>query len=198
VTHPRSSLRARRLLAAALAAASLAACGSIDAGAAAVVGDRRISVTDVQQATRDIEQGTSQDGGLPQAQVLSWLILAPEVLKEASAHGMIVSETDAKAQLPGLADPSPEALLAAQCALSINKLGQSLGQAEFLTLWGQIIDRVEASGVSINPRYGVYTKPDVKNPGDGSSLFTLAKAVTPNWISATPSGSPSPESSPSP
>ena len=80
----------RRLAAVALAlpaALLLAGCGAAQAGAAAVVGDRRIPVTQVQDAHRDVSVLTGPDAGLSQADVLNWLILEPYIVEAAYPLG---------------------------------------------------------------------------------------------------------------
>src|SRR5688572_18822494 len=62
----------------------LGGCGTPQSGAAAVVGDRRISVTEVQEAFRDITVLVGQDGQVTQADMLTFLILEPYLTRAAA------------------------------------------------------------------------------------------------------------------
>jgi hypothetical protein len=183
-----------RVAAVALAAALsftplLAGCGSTQAGAAAVVGDRRISVDDVQAATAQIRHLQGAEN-VSQQQVLLLLIAEPYAVDAASTASVAVSEDDARAALKGAVDNPGQAtvdLMRANLALT-NLSQRQTGQAEI----GRVLEQVAAASPRINPRYGRF------DPQQRSIV-----PITPNWISPSPSpgastgGQPQPSPSPS-
>ena len=101
----------RRATAVALAAGllllpMLRACGTRQAGAAAVIDDRRITVDDVQMSTQQIRnlQGAEE---VTQDQVLLLLLAEPYAVDAASKANVGVSESDARTALEGsVSDPT--------------------------------------------------------------------------------------------
>src|SRR5947209_3347716 len=83
-------------LAAALALTPLlAACGTNQAGAAAIVGNRRITVDDVQTATEQVRGLVTDPSQITQQLVLGWLIANPYAVQVAGEQGKGVSRNDA-------------------------------------------------------------------------------------------------------
>lgn len=143
-----------------LLAAALGVAGCTPTpGAAAVVGDRRIPVSDVQSATEDVRELVGQDAEIGQSQVLSWLVLAPYVLAEGSRRGVAASEDDARQQFTAdpqrqVTDPSQAAVQAVQSALVISRLRTQLQPDQAQQAADVVLAQVREAGVSINPRYG--------------------------------------------
>lgn len=163
-------------------------------GAAAVVGDRRIPVSDVQQATADVRELVGADVQVDQPQVLSWLVLGPFVLDEAARRGVAASEDDARQQFTAaepprrVADPSDAAIRAVQSALVISQLRNRLQPEQAAQAAQQVSARVRAAGVHVSPRYGRF---DLNN-------FSV-QPVTPDWIVPVPNSTSAPnEPAPSP
>ena len=82
-------------IALALAATLLSACGSSQPGAAAVIGDRRISVAEVQSATADIAATFPGQDVAPQ-QVLFFLISGPYIVDAAAKVNAGVTTSEAR------------------------------------------------------------------------------------------------------
>ncbi|MGN6610199.1 MAG: hypothetical protein ACTHLJ_00340 [Angustibacter sp.] len=164
--------------AAAVAAVALAACTPAQAGAAAVVGDRRISTNEVSQATQGIKQGNpqlAQGQGLDRT-VLFFLVISPYVLSAAEQNGVGVSADTARQMLPNTPDPDPGAVRVLRTFVALQKL-QEAGKNDALT---QIQKDVTAAEPELNPRYGTF---DVKQ--------MAVVDAPPNWIapSAEPTAS---------
>ena len=83
------------VIALALAAALLSACGTSQPGAAAVVGDRRISVAEVESATSDIAATFPGQDVAPQ-QVLFFLISGPYIVDAAAKVNAGVTAGEAR------------------------------------------------------------------------------------------------------
>jgi hypothetical protein len=167
-----------RVAAVALAAALsgtplLAGCGANQAGAAAVVGDRRISVDDVQTATAQIRHLQGAEN-VSQQQVLLLLIAEPYAVQAASTASVAVSEDDARVALKGAVDDPRQStvdLMRANLALSGLNQRQN-GQAEI----ARVLQQVTAASPRVNPRYGRF------DPQQKSIV-----PVTSSWISPSPS-----------
>jgi hypothetical protein len=177
--------RLRRLTPLALAAAlSTSACGSLHVGAAAVAGDRRISVAQLQQATAEIQDITGGNAEITQGQVLEWLILQPWVVDIATKYGVGVS-TDETLQLIGKSNPAydpnsatephkqaaPETVGALRSMLAIRGVGGGLTQDAAQRATDELRARIGATDIDVNPRY---------------------MGATPDWLvgaEATPGGS---------
>lgn len=104
-----------------VAAFGLSACGDEPAqpGSAAVVGQDRVTVSDLQTAYTEINEVAQGPSGqaLPQNTLLGWLMVEPLVVPEAARAGVAVSEDDARALLDQLKAQS-EAQKAAQASPS--------------------------------------------------------------------------------
>ena len=178
---PRARGRAAVALAATLALTPLVgACGT-QAGAAAVVGDRRISVGELQTATDQIHhlQGAEQAS---QGQVLLLLIAEPFVVDAASKAQVGVSESDARSALRGAVDePAPPTIAVMRANLALAALEKSQGGQEALR---QVLDQVSKASPRINPRYGRL------DANQGAIV-----PVTSNWIAPSPAATPAPSPS---
>lgn len=181
---PSKSRRGRRLAGLALAvAAALTAsgCGTMQAGAAAVVGGRRISVAELQQATTDIESAINAQAAtngakqtVSQAKVLWLLVLEPYVVKAAGDAGVGVSDDEARAQFveAKVAKPSQAAVdvIRASTALQQLEAGRKTQELEV------VAEQLHKTKIEVNPRYGKF---DLEQ---GAVVPT-----SPDWL-AQPSG----------
>ena len=205
----RPGLRRRRGGAATLAlAASLAltpllgACGT-QAGAAAIVGDRRISVGDLQTATAQVRAIVPDPGQINQELVLGWLIAQPYVVQAASEQGRGVSREDAESLFTaanftgpdGSTTPSQAAVSAVQSAYALQLLtGQNSTPQVAKKVVDQVLADLRTAGVQVNPRYGNFDY----RWDEQSASFTLTPR-SPNWLQPSkPSPSPSTVPSPTP
>ena len=167
-------------------AASLTAagCGTVSAGSAAVAGDRRVPVGQVQNATAQLADITGPQGAFPQEQVLEYLIIEPWVVDIAAKYGVGVSQDDAlgaiRRQNPAY-DPAsnktphktadPETITAARGYLALNAIrgvSGALDQAKAQQAVAELQAVAKAAHVEINPRYS---------------------GETPDWLVATPTAS---------
>ena len=193
LTRAVSSPAGRRRRTAGLAATALAAvlamtlsgCETRQSGAAAVVGDRRISVAAVQSAYADVLPLVSQDAQLNQATILNLLILEPYLTEAASAIGRGVSATDAQLDVKAAAEGrdlrfSPAGLEVWRANLANQALQGSRTESEVRSTYEAITARVKADGVHINPRFGA-----------GLDLTNLSiTPEQPNWLTTSASGRP--------
>jgi hypothetical protein len=165
------------------AALTASACGTMQAGAAAVIGDRRISVGQLQQATTDIQtyvsavpsaDGTKQT--VDQGKVLLFMILQPYLSRTASDAGVGVSDDQARTELKDrqVPDPTQGAVDAIRALDALNNLQQGSKQQE-LTAFA---DQLRRAKIEVNPRYGRF---------DPNNLDIVA--VTPDWLATSPSPS---------
>jgi peptidyl-prolyl cis-trans isomerase SurA len=185
-------------LAVALAAALLSACGGIEPGAAAVIGDRRISVSDVQSATADIKETFPGQDVAPQ-QVLFFLISGPYIVDAAAKANVGVSTAESRQAMTAAiaaaaaktaggtagasaapaaeAQPPSDAGVAVyQANTAISNIG-TLDQTRQKAAVDTIKAELAAAHVTVNPRYGTF---DPVN-------LTIG-AADQNWIAkATPS-----------
>jgi hypothetical protein len=179
--------RTRRILSVAaplLGVALVVGCGTQEAGAAAVVGGRRISVDELQNAVRDIQGYVGPDQQVKSEQVLLLLALQPYVDKVAAKAGIGVSESDARAEI---VKRVPKAGLAAVRALQASGgIGaiQQLDAQRASVAEAEITDLLRGADVQINPRYGQF---------DPKAL--VIKPEQPNWL-LTPAPAPSPQPAP--
>jgi hypothetical protein len=133
-------------------------CGTPQSGAAAVVGDRRIPISEVQDAYRDITVLVGQDLQATQADMLTFLIIEPYLTKAAADAGQGVSPDDAvkvfdevKERLP---NPSQGALLVARAVAARERIQSTLPAAEVQQIFTGIIDELRKDKVEVNPRFG--------------------------------------------
>jgi peptidyl-prolyl cis-trans isomerase SurA len=90
------------------ACALLAACSPVQAGAAAVVGDQRITVSSLDTQVSNLQTAAKPYSGLPitaaemPAAVLTWMIRFQLMDELAAANGISVTDADAQAALDSL------------------------------------------------------------------------------------------------
>jgi hypothetical protein len=190
--------RRRRGGAAAVAlAASLAltpllgACGT-QAGAAAVVGDRRITVDELQTATAEVRSIVQDPSQVTQQLVLGWLIAHPYVVQVASEQGKAVSRQDAESLFTrsnftapgGGTTPSESAVDAVQTAYALQMLtGQDSSPEVAKKSVDEVLADLKEAKVRVNPRYGNFDY----RWDEQSQTFPLSPR-TPGWLApATPS-----------
>ena len=192
-----SSRTIRRFVAAvavALSAVTASACssGGIDAGAAAIVGDRRIPVSDVQTATAELNMLPGLQQQLPQRDVLGYLITEPFFLKAASAKGTGVSEDDAATFLrqsqwvntrTGSTKPSASTLAFVRTFLARRSLlpqqdGSGPTVDEAIKTLQDVSAELKKTKISVNPRYGTIEKTFDPN---GQGIFPIT-AASPDWL----------------
>jgi hypothetical protein len=164
---------------------TLAACGR--AGAAAVVNDRTISVTEVQEATRSLQAADPTSfAKVTPVQVLSILMIGPFAEQAASAAGQGVSDDVVRQALQSSAQQSgdtavhldklnADALAALRGEVALSQLDQASQQ--------KVLQDIKTAKISVSPRYGTFDRTR------GSIT-----AVTPNWMQAP--AKPAPTASP--
>lgn len=180
----------------------LSGCGTTQAGAAAIVGERRISVTELQTATAELKQLVKDPAQITQELVLGWLIANPAAVQVATEKGQAISRDDALRTFSqanfrssaGGTTPSDISVTAVQTAFALQLLaGQDVDPATAKANIDQVIADLKADKVTVNPRYGTFDYAwDTQ-----TQSFTLSPSKA-GWI-ATPSpsaGEPSPQPSP--
>jgi hypothetical protein len=178
-----SSRLGRRITGLALVAAATltaSACGTMQAGAAAVVGDRRISVADLQRATTDIDayaKAQDPNSTVSQEKILLFMILAPDLVDAAAQAGVGVSADTARQELGkyGVAKPSQAAVEAMRGLAALNSLKQADKQNEL----NAFVTKLRSEKVEVNPRYGTF---------DPTSVNIVA--VSPDWLVGSPAATP--------
>jgi hypothetical protein len=161
-----------------VAAASLTACDTDEIGAAAVVGDDRITIGELQDRVRDFtdsisdesEEGT--DPAILQQALLDRMIRHRLLEQLARDEGIEVSEADIdtfiEEQVEGPAPDGDITDLLAQSALTDNTLREAvrdvLIQQELVERLGgeeafieALAEKSEEIGVNVSPRYGTWT-----------------------------------------
>jgi hypothetical protein len=153
-------------------ALAVGACSPRESGAAAVVGDRRITTDQLSGAVAGIKRGNPQLGanqGLDRT-VLFFLIISPYVLRAAEAKGVGVSDAQAAKLLVRDIDPDPDAVQVLRTYLALQALQEAKGTAELQ----QVQQEVAAVKPRLNPRYGRF---------DTKELTVVSE--TPNWLAST-------------
>ncbi len=156
-------------------------CTPGEAGAAAVVGDRRVTTEQLQGALAGLREGNPEFAQVEQLDqlVLFDLIAAPYLLEAADAAGLGVAPSEAQAALPQTPDANPDALRALQAQIAFNKLSQGQ-KGEALA---SVADQLRGAKVRVSPRYGRF------------DAATLAIATgQPNWL--VPKAEPAPTDAP--
>lgn len=177
---PSITRRVPILAAAAAVALTVGACSPAEAGAAAVVGGRRITNDQLQQALTGLRTGNpefAQVQGLDRL-VLFDLLAEPYLTKAAQDAGLGVSPSEAQAALPKTPDANENALAALQAQIAFNKLTQGQ-KGDALAGVGTALTR---AGVKVSPRFGRF---------DAKSLSIVD--ATPNWL---PTPAPTPTATP--
>jgi hypothetical protein len=169
----------RALLVAGAVAALTAGCGSTEAGSAATVGDRRISVQELQTATNDIQKLYGPNQPVPQRSVLFLLAAAPYLEAIAVPEDAGASLSDARKVFgETVPNPSHAALVVMQANTTLGNLDQ-LGNDKTTQALQQVSKSLADDHFTVNPRYGEF------DPTRGSLL-----PEQPNWL-PTPSPTPS-------
>ena len=140
----------------------VAGCGTPQSGAAAVVGDRRIPIYEVQDAYRDITVLVGQDLQATQADMLTFLIIEPYLTKAAADAGQGVSLDDVRKEAgfedpevkKRLPHPSHAALLVARAVTVRDRLQGTMEPAQVTQMLTNVVAEVRKAGVKVNPRYG--------------------------------------------
>jgi hypothetical protein len=182
-----SARTTRGIAAAALAAtlaAGLSACSPEQTGAAATVGSRSVSVSDLHDAVEAVKSGNpdlAEVEGLDRY-LLFDLIAAPYLLEAASDAGMGVSTDEAAAALPKSKDPDRNAVLALQAQIAF----QNLRQANDLKSLEKVRHQLEQAGVKVNPRFGSFDPAGVTEVNKPTIVDEQ-----PNWLATAPEPTPS-------
>lgn len=198
--------RASALAAAAAVLALVAACGVPEAGAAAVVGDRRISESELQQATAEVQSIVPPEESITRQTVLGWLITEPYMSAAARTSGIGVSENDVKQvfsssgfkSADGSSAPSEPALRAVRSIVALQKIagqGSPLGQEQKAQVLGKISADLKAADVRVNPRYGTF---DPTFSPENGQVFSVTAGPDANWLVPSASPVPSPGAEPAP
>jgi hypothetical protein len=212
-----------RLLAAAVvgvaASAGVAGCSPDEWGTAARIGDQRLSVEQLQQATAEVSAAaqdgtlTSQQSGARQTAILTLYTRLKLVDLAAARNGVSPSDAEVDAALANagpLADVSKQAASQESIPPSwlrdvvrqsgqIQGLQQKLGvtEANPERFANEITAVAREAGVEINPRYGAYAEDSVTVQPAGSGGLSSA-IPQPPLIPAFPSPSAQPEPAPAP
>jgi hypothetical protein len=176
----------------------LSACGASQAGSAAIVGDQRISVDELQTATTELKHLVQDPAQISQELVLGWLIANPATVRVATEKGQAVSRDDALRFFAqgnfrngsGGTTPSEAAVTAVQTAYALQLLaGSDVDQATAKANVDQVIADLKAENIRVSPRYGTFDYAwDAQ-----TQAFTLSPSKV-NWI-ATPSATTTPQPS---
>lgn len=146
---------------------AMSACGTQQAGAAAIVDGTTISDKDVQTAALQLDK-LAQGQQISPSLVLLDLILAPYVLAQAKGTGKTVSDAQARQEIAKVADPAPSTITVVKTALAIQALSPA-SKTSIRTELGK-------AKVTVSPRYGTF---------DPRQIAVLA--TSPNWIKASTS-----------
>jgi hypothetical protein len=177
----------RRLLAAPVfVALLLSGCAGREAGAAAVVGDRRITVGEVQSAYQEVTPLVGADAQFTQSVTLNWLILEPYLVAEAAGEGKGVSSQDAKVEFTKVEgaprNPSAAAVAVVRGILARGVIVNGKDDAQLSVMMAKLAADLKADGVSINPRYGSGLDPTT------SAILS----TTPDWLVTPKATAPAP------
>jgi len=148
----------------------LSACGTQQAGAAAIIDGKTVSDKDVQTVSTQLNMLAKGQQQLTPSVALLNLILAPYVLAEAERAGKGVPDAQARKVIEKVPNPTRPTIDFVRMQLAIPSLTDA-AKASILTKLGK-------AKITVNPRYGTF---DVKQ----ISLVPNS----PNWIKASqPSG----------
>jgi len=169
---------------------ALSGCAGSGVGAAAVVGGERISVGDVLTATTQLKAAGIKYSA---AQVLSLLVLAPEVIPAAGRHGSAATDNDACTAVAQVSKQntgkvldcagqplSAATLLAVRTYLAIAGVATRGTQQSVTAWWDAVLKEISKSGVRVNPRFGAFTP--TKVDGSTDSWVFVVHPTTPNWV----------------
>jgi hypothetical protein len=147
---------------------ALSACGTQQAGAAAIIDGTTISDKDVQTVSLQLNSLAQGQQQLTPNIVLVSLILAPYVLAEADRTGKGVADAQARKLIAKLSNPSRPTIDFVRMQLAIPSLTQASKTS--------ILAKVSKAKITVNPRYGTF---DVKQ--------AAIVPTSPNWIKASTS-----------
>jgi parvulin-like peptidyl-prolyl isomerase len=153
----------RGLVVVVVAAAALALSGCATADTAAVVNGTRISERDAQEAARQIQEA-QPNSTITTPDAVAALIMAQFINQVADSVGKGLSDSAAKAAIPGIENPSPATLELVRSSLAWNQMTND-----------EHIKAVEAASnaqITFDPK---------------AVRFNSSK---PNWIKAEPTSSP--------
>lgn len=148
-----------------VAALALSACGSQQAGAAAIVNGTAISEKSVQTVSTQLNTLAQGEQKLTPNIVLLNLILAPYVLAEADRAGKGVPDAQARKVIAKIDKPSRQTLDFVRMQLAIPSLSTAAKTA--------ILAKVAKADITVNPRYGTFSAKQI-----------AITPNTPNWIKA--------------
>lgn len=170
--HPSSTPSRTRTSRAALttvvlfvAALALSACGSQQAGAAAIVNGTTISEKNVQTVSTQLNTLAQGEQKLTTSIVLLNLILAPYVIAEADRAGKGVPDAQARKVITQVDKPTRQTLDFVRMQLAIPSLTTAAKTA--------ILAKVAKADITVNPRYGTFDAEQI-----------VISPNTPNWIKA--------------
>lgn len=144
-------------------ALTASACAPQQAGAAALVGDRRVPQGDLDAALKGIREGNPQFAQVPAGAVLVDLIAEPYLLAAAAKAGQPVSQDQARQLLPSTDHPDERAVRVLQAQIALESL-----DAQALAGVSKQLDQAK---VKVSPRYGTFD----------SAKFSLSQP-TPDWV----------------
>jgi parvulin-like peptidyl-prolyl isomerase len=153
-----------------VAALALGLSGCATADTAAVVNGQRISERDAQEAARQIQEA-QPNSTITTPDAVAALIMAEFINQVADSVGKGLSDSAARAAIPGIANPSPATLSLVRSSLAWNQMTE----AEHT----QAVEAASRADITINPRYGTFDPKQIK--------FDQSK---PNWIKAEPTTTP--------
>ena len=157
------------------AAVLLSGCGDQQPGAAAVVDGRVISDADAQQVAAQISTVPGVQQKVTPADTLVSLILAPYVIDQAEKDGKGISESQARAAVKEIKNPSPATIDFVRTSMAAGGLSDRARAA--------VLAEVAKAKITVNPRYGTL---------DRKKLQLTPPA--PNWLTpATPTATPAPQ-----
>ena len=166
-------------------ALAASACTPGEAGAAAVVGERRITTDQLQGALVGLRKGNPEFAKIEQLDqlVLFDLIAAPYLIEAADAAGLGVSPSEAQAALPQTPGANPNAIRALQAQIAFNKLNQGQ-KGEALAA---VAERLRGADVRVSPRYGRFDAAALAiAPGQPNWLVPPAKPAPTDTPTTTP------------
>ncbi len=182
-------MKRSRLVVAAVAVAVpllVSGCGTPTAGAAAVVGDRRITEAEVQRGVVDIQAFFGDKQQVRQSDVLYFLIVGPSLIDAANKAGVGASADDARstlsASLVSPSEPAVQALRASQALSNLNKLDPATAKPILTGL----VDSFKHLNVTVNPRYGAFAVTKV-DPAGAAENWIVGSG--PSAAAPSPAGS---------
>jgi hypothetical protein len=144
----------------------LSACGTQQAGAAAIVNGTAISDKDVQTVSLQLNTLAQGQAKLTSSTVLLSLIVAPYVLAEAKRSGQSVSDAEVLKVITKVAAPSRSTMDFVRMQLALGSLSQASKLA--------ILTKLGTAKITVNPRYGTFDAKQI-----------ALRPISPDWIKAS-------------